>query len=191
MSALKILSAAVLALFLAQLTLGQNLTEAAKKEKERRENLKGKSGVVVTNSDLAGTKKKPAVAANPQTPTENEKPAATAAAKSGEPAAGEANPSLNLQTEAQKIFDEKKYELEGRLSKAKELVELLELKMNALRQQFYSFNSMTPKDQVQRSISETYQKLQAAQAEELKVKDELDKVLAQGLKDKPPSAAIK
>jgi len=191
MSALKILSAAALALFLAQLTLGQNLTEAAKKEKERRENLKGKSGVVVTNSDLAGTKKKPAVAANPQTPTESEKPAATAAAKSGEPAAGEANPSLNLQTEAQKIFDEKKSELEGRLSKAKELVELLELKMNALRQQFYSFNSMTPKDQVQRSISETYQKLQAAQAEELKVKDELDKVLAQGLKDKPPSAAIK
>lgn len=187
MSALKILAAAVLALVLAQLAPGQSLTEAAKKEKERRESLKGKAGVVVTNADLAGIKKKPAVA--PQAPAEGEKPAA--AAKPGEPSSGEAAPPADLQAAARKKFDEKKSELEGRLSKARELVELLNLKMSALQQQFYSFNSMTAKDQVQKQLSETHQRLQAAQAEEAKVKDELDKVLAQGVKDKFPPAAIK
>lgn len=189
MRALKILSAAVLALFLAQFAPGQSLTEAAKKEKERRESLKGKAGVVVTNADLAGTKKKPAVAL--QTPAEGEKPAAIPAVKSVEPSSSEAAPPVDLQTEAKKKFDEKKSELEGRLSKAKEMVELLDLKMNALRQQFYSFNSMTSKDQIQKQISETYQKLQAAQTEEKKLKDELDKILAQGLKGPFPPASIK
>jgi len=189
MRSLKILSAAVLALFLAQFAPGQSLTEAAKKEKERRESLKGKAGVVVTNADLAGTKKKPAVAL--QTPAEGEKPAAIPAVKSVEPSSGEAAPPVDLQTEAKKKFDEKKSELEGRLSKAKEMVELLDLKMNALRQQFYSFNSMTSKDQIQKQISETYQKLQAAQTEEKNLKDELDKILAQGLKGPFPPASIK
>jgi len=187
MSALKILTAAVLALVLAQFAPGQSLTETAKKEKERRESLKGKAGVVVTNADLAGIKKKPAV--TPQAPAEGEKPAA--AAKPGEPSAGEATPPADLQTEARNKFEEKKSELEGRLSKAKELVELLNLKMSALQQQFYSFNSMTAKDQVQKQLSETLQKLKAAQAEEAKIKDELDKVLAQAVKDKLAPAAIK
>jgi hypothetical protein len=186
MSVTKILTAAALALILAQPAPGQSLTEAAKKEKERRESLKGKAGVVVTNADLAGIKKKPAVA--PQAPDEGEKPAA--AAKPGEPPAGEAATPADLQTEARKKFDEKRIELEDLLSKAKELVELLNLKMSALQQQFYSFNSMTAKDQVQKQISETNQRLQAAQAEEAKVKDELDKILAQGVKDKFPPAAI-
>ena len=188
MSALKIIAAAVLAIFLAQPAPGQSLTEAAKKEKERRESLKGKAGVVVTNADLAGIKKKPAIAANPQTPAESEKPGGGAEPR--EPSAGEAAPPADPRIEAGKKFDEKKFELEVRLSKAKELVELLNLKMNALQQQFYSFNSMTAKDQVQKQLSETLQRLQAAQAEEAKVKDELDKVLAQGVKDKFPPAAI-
>ncbi|MCX6564245.1 MAG: hypothetical protein NTU60_11700 [Candidatus Aminicenantes bacterium] len=188
MSALKIIAAAVLAISLAQPAPGQSLTEAAKKEKERRESLKGKAGVVVTNADLAGIKKKPAVAANPQTPAESEKPGGGAEPR--EPSVGEAAAPADLQIEARKKFDEKKSELEVRLSKAKELVELLNLKMNALQQQFYSFNSMTAKDQVQKQLSETLQRLQAAQAEEAKVKDELDKILAQGVKDKFPPAAI-
>jgi hypothetical protein len=189
MSALKIIAAAVLAISLAQPAPGQSLAEAAKKEKERRESLKGKAGVIVTNADLAGTKKKPAIAVNPQTPAESEKPAA--AAKPGEPSAVEAAPPADPRIEAGKKFDEKKSELEGRLSKAKELVELLNLKMSALQQQFYSFNSMTAKDQVQKQLSDTLQKLQAAQAEEAKIKDELDKVLAQAVKDKLAPAAIK
>ena len=188
MSALKIIAAAVLAISLALPAPGQSLAEAAKKEKERRESLKGKASVVVTNADLAGTKKKPAIAVNPQTPAESEKPAA--AAKPGEPSAGEAAPPADPQIEAGKKFDEKKSELEGRLSKAKELVELLNLKMSALQQQFYSFNSMTAKDQVQKQLSETLQKLKAAQAEEAKIKDELDKVLAQAVKGKLAPAAI-
>ena len=188
MSLTKILTAAVLVLFLARLAPGQSLAEAAKKEKERRESLKGKAGVMVTNADLAGIKKKPAVAANPQAPAETEKPAA--APKPGEPSAGGAAPTPDPQIEARKIFDEKKSELEGRLGKAKELVELLNLKMRALQQQFYSFNSMTAKDQVQKQLGETQLRLQAAQAEEAKAKGELDKALTQGVKDKFPPAAI-
>jgi len=63
--------------------------------------------------------------------------------------------------------------------------------MNALWQQFYSHNSMTTKDQIQKSITETYQKFQAAQAEEKKAKDELDKLPALGPQDKFPAAVIK
>ena len=48
-------------LFAASLVAAQSVAEAAKKEKERRENLKGKTTQVVTNADLAKTQKKPAV----------------------------------------------------------------------------------------------------------------------------------
>ncbi|MCX6563644.1 MAG: hypothetical protein NTU60_08575, partial [Candidatus Aminicenantes bacterium] len=57
----KIVIFVFLPLFLASLGLAQSLVEAAKKEKERRENLKGRITSVVTNADLAKVKKKPAV----------------------------------------------------------------------------------------------------------------------------------
>lgn len=177
MSAFKVLSAGILVLALAHLAPGQSLAEAAKKEKERRESLKGKSGVVVTNANLGATKKKPAVAS--QTPAGSEKPAPQAPAPA---AATSAVPAADPQVEAKKTFDEKKAELEDRLGKAKEMVELLTLKMKALQQQFYSFNTMTFKEQVQIQISETFQKWQAAQAAEQIIKDELDQLLAKGWK---------
>jgi hypothetical protein len=130
--------------------------------------------------------KKPAVATNPAPPAEGD-----AAASAKEPATGKDTTAADLQAEARKKRDEKKAELEDAWNKAKDMVELLNLKMNALGQQFYSHNSMTTKDQIQKSISETYQKLQAAQAEEKKAKDELDKFPALGPQDKFPAAAIK
>jgi hypothetical protein len=179
-------------LSLAAFLPGQSISEAAKKEKERREALKGKPTVVVTNADLSKTTKKPAVAANPAPPAEGENAAAQdAAASSKEPTTGKDAAAGDLQTEARKKHDEKKAELEDAWNKAKDMVELLNLKMNALWQQFYSHNSMTTKDQIQKSISETYQKLQAAQAEEKKAKDELDKLPALGPQDKFPAAVIK
>jgi hypothetical protein len=175
-----------LGLLFAPLAAGQSLAEAAKKEKERRESLKGKEGVTVTNADLANTKKKPAVTVPPPTPAEGEK---TAAAKPAVPAAETAAPEP--QAEVKKKNDEKKAEIEARLNKAGEMVELLTLKMTALDQQFHSFNSMTPKDQIQKAMSETYLKLQAAQADVSKIKDELNKFLAQAAKEKIPPAAGK
>jgi hypothetical protein len=181
MHAFKILAAGVLTISLVQAASGQSLTEAAKKEKERRENLKGKAGVVVTNADLAGTKRKPAITS--EAPAEGAKPAAAAAEKRAEAGRGETAPAADPQDEARKKFDEKKSDLETRLDKARELVELLGLKMNALWQQFYSFNTMMSKAQVQQQISETHLRLQAAQAEEKKIKDELEKLLSQGGKE--------
>jgi len=179
----------MLTLSLVQAAAAQSLTEAAKKEKERREALKGKTGVAVTNADLAGIKRKPAITS--ETPAEGAKPAAAPAEKSADAAVAGAAPPADLQAEARKKFEEKKTDLETRLAKAKEMVELLDLKMNALWQQFYSFNTMTPKDQVQKQISETHLKLQAAQAEQKKIKDELDQVLAQGAKEKFLAPPIK
>ncbi|MGA2588029.1 MAG: hypothetical protein ABSF88_13530 [Candidatus Aminicenantales bacterium] len=179
-------------LSLAAFLPAQSVSEAAKKEKERREALKGKPTVVVTNADLSKTMKKPAVAANPARPAEGENAAAQdTAASAKEPATGKDTTAADLQAEARKKRDEKKAELEDAWNKAKDMVELLNLKMNALWLQFYSHNSMTSKDQIQKSISETYQKLQAAQAEEKKAKDELDKLTALGPQDKFPAAVIK
>jgi len=175
MNAFKVLCAGILVLALSPLAPGQSLAEAAKKEKERRESLKGKSGVVVTNANLGATKKKPALAA--PAPTESGNPSSPAAAP-----ATTAAQAVDPQAEARKEFDEKKASLEERLAKMKEMVELLTLKMKALQQQFYSFNSMQSKEQVQMQISDTFQRLQAAQAAEKILKDELDQLVAKGWK---------
>ncbi len=100
MTALKSLSAGILVLTLIQLAPAQSLAEAAKKEKERRESLKGKSALIVTNANLRGTKKKPAFVI--PTPVESENPAqpASAAAKAAEPA-------VDVQAEAKKSSTKK------------------------------------------------------------------------------------
>ena len=58
--------------------------------------------------------------------------------------------------------------------KANELVGLLSLKMNALWQEFYSLDDMTDRSSIQRQISETYLRLQKAQQDAEKSKQELD-----------------
>lgn len=189
MSRQRIIAAAVLLLILSPLAPAQSLAEAAKKEKERRESLRGTPSIVVTNADLAKTTKKPAVETVAETtPAEGEK---TDAPGAPPPAQGTDKSYTELQAEALKKFAEKKAELESRWNRAQELVELLNLKMNALWQQFFTFNSMTPKDQIQKEISETFQRFQAAQGEEAKAKEELNKFLAQGPSAKFPPAAIR
>ncbi len=168
-------------LFLTALLLpGQSVVELSKKEKERREALKGKTSTVVTNADLARTKKKPAVTLPPgqETPPE-EKPAEAPAAQPA-PAALPQTPPVDIKAEQAKMYEQGKLEIENRLKAAQELISLLKLKMTALQQQFYNFNNTTSRDQIQRDISETYQKLQAANGEEAKIKDELNKFLAAG-----------
>jgi hypothetical protein len=165
----------------------QNLVEAAKKEKERRESLKGKTAVVVTNADLAKVKKQQALVA-PVLPAESLLPPSAGSAGEIQEAAGQTPPAVStlssqeLLAEAQKKVEEKRAELETKWTAAKERVELLTLKMTALQQQLYSFNSMVSKDSIQQQINETYQKLQDAQAEEAKAKDELDKFSAANIK---------
>jgi hypothetical protein len=169
-------------IFLAATLLpGQTVIEAAKKEKERRDSVKGIPVVVVTNADLIRTKKKPAViqpSAEAASTGVTSVPAATAPRPSPVPAA--APPYQNIKAEQAKLFEQEKTDIEGRLKAAGEYVSLLKLKMTALQQQFYNFSNTTSRDQIQKDISETYQKLQAASAEEAKIKAELDRHEAAG-----------
>ena len=57
----KILAGFVLSFFLATFLQPQSLADLAKKEKERRQALKGKGAAVVTNAELAKVKKRAAV----------------------------------------------------------------------------------------------------------------------------------
>lgn len=61
MSLKRVIAVLSLPLFLSSFLLSQSVVELAKKEKERREKLKGKKTIVVTNYDLKKVKKKPAV----------------------------------------------------------------------------------------------------------------------------------
>lgn len=171
--------------FATSLVFGQTLADAAKKEKERRDALKGKSTVAVTNEDLAKVKLKPAVdIPKNEAPREGEAlplpgegvdPATLAP---GSKPGAVANPGAPL-GESQQQYDSKKLELQGKLNSAQELLDLLNLKTQSLWQQFYTFNSMTSKDKIQKEIADTTLKMQATAADQARVKDELSRLSAQ------------
>ena len=180
----KLLVGVTLPLFLSSFLFSQNLVELAKKEKARREKLKGKRAKVITNADLAKLKKNPSLlivkppsfAESSTVPSEQEKEA--------------------TDTEFMGVSEEEKMrraEIEGaypsqagdysrqlkeKWEKAKEYTDLLSLKMNALWQEFYSLDDMTPRDDIQRAISETFQKLQKAKEEETKAREEYERTQA-------------
>ncbi len=172
------------------LFFSQTLAEIAKKERERRESLKGKKGVVVTNADLARLKKKPALEV-PQAPPEQEMSGEQTTLTTPSPveeAAGPSEPSGLPQREesgaALKSLQEK-------WEKATEYVELLTLKMSALWQQFYALDNLSSKEAVQKAIAETFIKLQDAQTEETRARQELEKLLGQIKRDSAPSLWIR
>jgi hypothetical protein len=188
----RILTAAFLILVAVSFVQAQSLTEAARKEKERRAALKGKTAVVVTNADLAKVRKttisgslKPAEA-----PAES---ADGSAQTAGTPQIGRGSVASSLPAdgagvvaglagaagEGEKGPEALKAEYQDKYDKAKERIELLNLKMMALQQQFNSFNTMTPKNVVQQQMAETFAKLETAKAEEVKAKADLDRILGQ------------
>lgn len=156
----------------------QSLVELARKEKERRESLKDRKTVVVTNEDLAKVTKTPAIETSgvsailniipegereaesePQTPVRRIIPRVAASGpvflKDGEPMDSPSPPGDPAE----------------RLRKAEEMVELLTLKMNALWQKFYNMDDMTTQDLVQQEISDTYEKLVKAQEEAARLRE--------------------
>ncbi len=190
----------LIALFfsMASLIFAQSLAELAKKEKERRESLGEKKSLVVTNEDLAKVKRRPALeTSQPASPRLNstmssfEKTAIeeeSETVSSGqtvhrviiEPSSS-ISPSIDIGSRA----GEQKY-LEEAYQKAKEYVELLTLKLNALWQEFYSLDDMTPRDLIQQAIAETYLKLQKAQEEEERLRQQLEKYLSTLKKENIP-----
>jgi hypothetical protein len=204
---IRILTVIVLPLVLISFLWSQDLTEAAKKEKARREAIK-KKVTVITNAELESVKKKPSVQVeNPDQPAEPEAPpadqaeagnaaAANQAAENtdrGEPSTAGDNvpkivPEVNTSQKAtatpmQQAQESQKSALETKWLKAKEYADLLELKMNGLWQDFYNMDDMTPKDQIQQQIADTFDKYQKAREDETKAKEALDKYLGSGKKD--------
>ncbi len=176
------------------LCFGQDLVEAARKEKDRRGAQKNGKAVVITNATLSDLKKKPSAPAikteggqdldaagneGPAKPA-GRPPTAIPAPMSGPEPGSPGAPTRDEQTaDFQNLYD-----------RAKERVDLLGLKMLSLRQQLTTFNSMESKEKVQRDFAETYQKFQQAQADAAKAKENLDRVLGQG-GAKAPSTPIK
>lgn len=176
-------------LLLSSLLCSQSLIEIAKKERERRASLKGKKVTVVTNADLAKLKKKAAIEiprAHLVPETEESKAPDVSAPLPETPE--QAFPP-ELQPESANATNLKT--LQERYEKAKEYVELLTLKMGALWQQFYSLGDMTSKDSIQQAIGETFLKLERAQEDETKARQELEKFLSQTKKDSAPPLWIR
>lgn len=174
------------------LVFSQSLVELAKKEKERRAKLKKKSSIVVTNADLARLKKKPAVEVTSPPPILEEtklkakrtstSPQIRVTDRTATPAKSKKVASPQGESVDQQETTGFSGSLEEQLKKAQELVGLLTLKMNALWQEFYSLDDMTPRDLIQKQISETYLQLQKAKAEEEKLKKQLQENKRRGKK---------
>jgi len=197
----KSLAIVVLPLFLASLLFSQSVTELAHKEKERRAAMKGKTGAVITNADLAKTKKKPAVeVAEPDKPAAESQASGETAPPASQPAAGEKpaepkpadKPAPADETAlAEKDFKARLNELATKAKDAQELVELLTLKMNSLWQEFYNLGDVKSREFTQFQISETYEKLTKAEADALKAKKDMDDFLATAKQEGVPAIWIK
>jgi len=181
----KALFFAVLPLFLVSILSAQSLAELSKKEKERRDSLKGKQAILITNADLGKTKKKAGIETPPPPPpaTPEGQPVPEAEQPSDYiPSEGEPNPEAMSQSaesgETREMADGYRVSLEARYAQAKEYADLLELKMAALWQEFYSMDDMTSRDSIQQEIALTFDKLGKAREDENTVKKELDDYIA-------------
>lgn len=196
---------ALLPFFLVCFLHSQSVTDLAKKEKERRASLKGKSTAVITNADLAKLKKRPAVEVATAGKEATEAPAggepATAAAPQGAvPAAAGQKPEDIRPAEqtppGQPVMSEKDYrarleELTKKAKDAQEMIDLLTLKMNSLWQEFYNLSDVKSREYIQFQISETYDKLNSAQADAVQAKKDLDDFMAKAKREGVPSIWIK
>ncbi len=131
----------------------QSVVELAKKEKERRDKLKGKTAVVVTSNDLRNLRKEPTVSAIKRAFDED---------------------SLSLPIEEiEQESTEKQAVLEVNLNRTNERASLLTLRMNELQQRFFSFENQYDRGEMQREIVQTFQKLQEAKQNAETAKREL------------------
>lgn len=159
----------------------QSLVEVAKKEKERRAKLKGKSGKVVTNEDLKKVKTQPKVVTNEDLKKGQRQPSVSVPSrKESEEEKPEKPETKNPLTEQDspepEIGDDRQHlkDLELKHEKAKAQVEILVNKMNGLFIKYYSPDNTTPKQMIQSEISRTALQLQKAQDDEKRAKKELE-----------------
>ncbi len=210
MSKKKILASLFLPLLLATFLQSQSLADLAKKEKERRAALKGKA-TMVTSADVAKVKKRPAVEATAgQAAVEGEaqageaappaqqvaappvegQQAAEAAAAPEKAAAEEASAEDEAAKSAAEI-QKKQKELADLAQEKIEMVELLNLKLNALYQEFQGLDNIKSREMIQLQISDTYDKLLKAETESAKAQKGLEDFLANIKKKETPPIWIR
>jgi hypothetical protein len=196
----RVLAIIFLPLLLAAFLHSQSLTELAKKEKERREALKGKSATVVTNADLAKVKRRPSVESTGTEIVEGEtgeEQAAAPPAKPGEAAeqAGAAGAEEVIPADQEalslKEVEKKQNELIDLAAEKQEMVELLTLKMNSLYQEYYGLDNQKSRELLQIQISDTYDKLLKAEADAAKARKDVEDFIAANKKDSTPPIWIK
>lgn len=164
----KLLSIIILPLLCTFFAHSQSLVELAKKEKERRENLKNKKILLVTNADLKKFNRTTTAIVIQATNSKT--------VKSNIPAPPQQIPVI-LSAKSRdrgRSSAEEENKLGKEYQEANKHVGLLTLKMRALWQQFSSMPDMTPKNQIQQQISLTYLQLQKAQADAEKLKKQLE-----------------
>ncbi|MDI6845433.1 MAG: hypothetical protein QME28_04775 [Candidatus Saccharicenans sp.] len=167
----------------------QSLAELAKKERERRESLKDQKVKVITNKDLEKLTKKEAFILPPGNPGLSQPATAAAAEGQFEPQTGQPSVvhrvnvippqeqprgSAEMPASGGENRDRDVTPLEEDWKKAREYVELLTLKLNALWAEFYGMSDMKTKDYIQMQISETYEKLLKAQEEEARLRQQYE-----------------
>ncbi len=170
MSMKRILWGVCFLVFLSSFLFSQSLVEAAKKERQRREKLKGKKSLLVTNVDLTRLKRTPAVSF-PQTITRQEQ---TRRVKPARDTPARAETSSQEYEEADKMeYQDPRKDPETKLKEARERAELLIFKMNALWQEFHSKSDRLLKDRIQSRIHQTSQKLAQTKKDEEEARKEL------------------
>lgn len=178
-------------LFLSTLLLSQSLVEAAKKEKERRESLKGKKRVVATNAEIVRLRKRTAtstsrtetISSTTSPRTESDRRSSSPRTESDRRSSSRTDQGQESVKEDEKSFRQRRAAIEQKWEKTQEYSDLLATKMNGLWQEFYNLGSdMTYRGKIQADISETYLKLQRSREEEAKAKQELDVFLEEARK---------
>ena len=154
----------------------QSLVELAKREKARRESLKGRHAAVVTSRELLLVKKAPAVEVSlppggfDDTLYPESGPEAAAAEAGQEPPvtgpAGEAVPGEVAEGGGS---------LEDQLRVVDEVVDGLTQEMNALRQQFEAQNTMVPGSVIQQQMEETNQRLEQAKTRQAGIRAKMER----------------
>lgn len=154
----------------AALSSSQNLVDLAKKEKARREKLKGKKVKIVTNADLIKMNIRPAVSVRETIKAESD------SAETSAPSSTETSP-LPKSEEPEIKPDQKSEDLEKRWEIAKEKMNLLTSQLTALWQQYTSAGNTIPQEYLQQQISLTSLQLQKARQEEDELRRQLDEVV--------------
>jgi hypothetical protein len=165
----------------------QSVAELAKRERARRESLKGRHAVVIRNRDLLLVRKAPAIeiAANEaevnleEAEGQDVEPVAVPEESVPEgrhfvPRVEADGPVLMGEAASNRVVSSTRT-LEAQLRAATDLVDLLTTKINALRQQFEYQDAMVPGYVIQQQLDETNQRLVKAQAQQARIQAEVNK----------------